>query len=188
MEYIYEKENSLDRELCQQIINHFENSSMKYDGVTSAGMNKKIKDTTDLHFISEPILFKDIDTILYNELNVNLFKCIEKINNKCHHLNIINYTDSGFQIQKYIKNTGKYLYHNDSQINFQEKKSRVLTYLWYLNDVEEGGETEFFGNYKIKPICGKFVLFPATWTFPHCSNVPKSSDKYIITGWIYEYY
>jgi hypothetical protein len=58
--------------------------------------------------------------------------------------------------------------------------------MWYLNDVEEGGETEFFGNYKIKPETGKFVLFPATWTYPHAALVPRSGDKYIITGWFYE--
>ena len=188
MEYIYEKENSLNRELCQQIINYFETSSFKNDGVTQAGLNKEIKDTTDLHFAMEPVLFKDIDSILWNELSKNLYEYIEKINKNCFHLTAKKYTDTGFQIQKYIKNTGKYVYHHDSKIEFEEKQNRILTFLWYLNDVEEGGETEFFGSYKIKPKCGKIVLFPSTWTFPHCGKTPISSDKYIITGWIYECY
>ena len=64
-------------------------------------------------------------------------------------------------------------------------KTSYLTYIWYLNDVIEGGETEFFGNYKIKPEVGKLVLFPACWSFPHCGLMPISSNKYIITGWLY---
>jgi hypothetical protein len=186
MEYIYEKENSLDKELCQQIINHFESSVSKGPGKTLAGVDKNIKDTTDLHFSMEPSLFKDIDVILYDELNNNLFKYIEKVNKLCHHLDNIQYTDKGFQIQKYVQNTGQYIYHNDSRIDIQENKTRILTFLWYLNDIDDGGETEFFGNYRVKPKCGKFVMFPSTWTFPHRGNIPKSSDKYIITGWIYK--
>ena len=65
---------------------------------------------------------------------------------------------------------------------------RKLTFLWYINDVEEGGETEFFGNHKIKPEAGKLILFPASWTFPHCGKMPISDDKYIITGWLWEHY
>ena len=65
---------------------------------------------------------------------------------------------------------------------------RHLTFLWYLNDVEEGGETEFWGQYGIKPEAGKLILFPASWTFPHKANVPISSDKYIITGWLWQHY
>ena len=54
-----------------------------------------------------------------------------------------------------------------------------MTYLWYLNDVTDGGETAFNGEYKIKPTAGKLILFPASWTFPHCGKMPVSSDKYI---------
>ena len=51
-----------------------------------------------------------------------------------------------------------------------------------MNDIEEGGETYFY-NGKVKPEAGKLILFPATWTYNHKGNMPKSDDKYIITGW-----
>jgi hypothetical protein len=94
--------------------------------------------------------------------------------------------DIAFMIQKYEKNVGKYTYHNDFHIDYISKSYRIITFLWYLNDVDEGGETEFWGNYKIKPEAGKLILFPATWTFPHTGKMPLSNDKYIITGWLYK--
>jgi len=57
--------------------------------------------------------------------------------------------------------------------------------LWYLNDVECGGETEFFGNYTIKPEAGKLVFFPSEWFFPHSGKKPVSNNKYVIAGWLY---
>ena len=61
---------------------------------------------------------------------------------------------------------------------------RIITFIWYLNNVEEGGET-LFEDFKIKPMEGSSLFFPATWTYPHSGAMPTSNDKYIITGWIY---
>ena len=82
-----------------------------------------------------------------------------------------------------ILNIGKFTYHNDLSIDTYGY--RLVNYLWYLNDVEEGGETEFFGNYKIKPEKGKLVFFPSEWFFPHTGKIPISNDKYVIAGWMY---
>jgi hypothetical protein len=88
-------------------------------------------------------------------------------------------------IQKYDKSSGKYVYHDDFVTEPIHNRYRVITYIWYLNTVEEGGHTEFFGSHLIKPEEGKLLLFPSSWTFPHCGKVPISHDKYIITGWFY---
>ena len=89
------------------------------------------------------------------------------------------------QIQKYTKLKGRYVYHQDFLIDWENKKNRVITFIWYLNNVETGGETEFWAKYKIKPETGKLLFFPSTWTYPHRGMMPISNDKYIITGWIY---
>jgi hypothetical protein len=95
-----------------------------------------------------------------------------------------------FQIQRYRKNVGKYIYHNDWnwKIINNNNSYRVLTYLWYLNNVEEGGETEICVDLKIKPEIGKLIIFPASWLYPHCGRMPISNDKYILTGWIYGFH
>jgi hypothetical protein len=89
-------------------------------------------------------------------------------------------------IQQYKSNKGRYIYHNDFAVDTKLSRYRVLTYIWYLNDVNEGGETIIWDNHKIKPTTGKLLLFPATWTYPHSGLMPISNDKYIITGWVYQ--
>ena len=56
----------------------------------------------------------------------------------------------------------------------------------YLNDVSEGGETEFpmFGL-KVKPEMGKTLIWPAEWTHAHLGAIVKTGKKYIITGWMH---
>ena len=57
---------------------------------------------------------------------------------------------------------------------------RIITYLWYLNTVDEGGETYFYHG-KVKP--GKLVYFPFGIIIIRRNAI--SHDKYIITGWVY---
>ena len=63
-------------------------------------------------------------------------------------------------------------------------KKRELTWTLYLNDVEEGGETEFlYQHTRRKAEKGLFTIFPANWTHTHRGNPPISNEKYIGTGW-----
>jgi hypothetical protein len=194
--YFYINENSLSRELCIDIIKLFENEN-KYQGSTMSGINKDIKDTMEVLIPpnSSSPLFKKLRSLLDKELNNNVKKYIKNINN------LVSSTEENsnhkyiaisdflifdtMQIQKYDKQKGRYVYHHDFMIEEIGKKYRVITFIWYLNTVEEGGETEFWTDYNIKPTTGKLVLFPSSWTFPHRGKMPISDDKYIITGWIY---
>jgi hypothetical protein len=55
----------------------------------------------------------------------------------------------------------------------------------YLNDIVEGGETEFLHQRKrIKPKKGTVLLFPPYFTHTHRGNPPLSNEKYAITGWM----
>jgi hypothetical protein len=198
---IYINKYSLSPDLCLKIIDLYEKTSLnKGPGRTAGGVNEKAKTTTDL--MTHDQAWRDFNTTLHRELkhNINLYaKSLDHNDYK----GVNNNTDPGndympiatanisrisqFMIQKYQKNKGRYVYHNDFML-VDNSECRVITYLWYLNDVTEGGETAFNGTYNIKPKQGTLVLFPASWTFPHCGKMPVSSDKYIITGWIYAMY
>lgn len=198
--YIYLNKNSLAPEVCNDIIQLYENESSKckHPGITQSGLNKKVKDTVDFCIPINDEKWYKYYKLLNKELSFNLKKYFSTLNNDTDFNNtnqLTEYTYIFFEntklisktlmIQKYTKNVGKYIYHNDFIIDLNENKYRVLTFLWYLNTVEEGGETAFGEDVKIKPEIGKLLIFPASWTYPHSGKMPISSDKYIITGWIY---
>jgi hypothetical protein len=61
----------------------------------------------------------------------------------------------------------------------------LLLAIGYLNDVEEGGETEFlYQGVRVKPKKGTIILCPAAFTHTHRGNPPLSGDKYIINTWV----
>jgi hypothetical protein len=201
--YFYINSNSISKELCKKIIDMFDLDKNKYEGVTFGGLNKNIKDTQDLVIPNTPNIsgfdkWSKIQKFLEKELAKNTreyVKILDDLINKNHNKEntardyytfgkrpLIN---DSFMIQKYTKQKGRYIYHDDFHNDFEKKRYRVFTYLWYLNTVEEGGETEFWGTQTIKPETGKLLLFPASWTFPHRGKMPISNDKYIITGWLY---
>jgi len=187
--YIYVKKESLSKKCCENIIELFEKDTSRYEGVTHSGLNKHIKNTTDLVIKNEDEKWKDIHDILALELQTtiklyitNLYE--DSFEDKYTYFKNTNLVSNNFMVQRYIKKHGKYIYHHDFHKN--KEGHRVITFLWYLNTIEDGGETEFWGNYKIKPEQGKLLFFPACWSYPHCGNIPVSDNKYIVTGWLYE--
>ena len=75
-----------------------------------------------------------------------------------------------------------YTWHHDCM------DDRLLTIIWYLNDVNQDGYTEFSSGLKIQPEIGKILMFPAQWPWVHRGYPPKYETKYICTGWIKKIY
>jgi len=90
-----------------------------------------------------------------------------------------------YWIKKYTHpNDGYYAYHTDWS-TAPEVIQRLLAVQFYLNDVEDGGETEFYHQeIKIKPKKGRMVVWPVGFTHTHRGNKPASNDKYIISCWM----
>ena len=68
--------------------------------------------------------------------------------------------DRGYKIQRTIPG-GFYHWHNDFGVGDERHSDfgeRLVTFIWYLNDVDEGGETEFMDGTKVKPKQGSDVL------------------------------
>lgn len=183
MDLIYIAENTLPGEICDKIIKNFEEDDQKKLGTINGKINLNIKKTMELFIDKNNKKWKETDDFLFNEIDKHLKNYFKKLLGV--YVGFENLENSGFYINKFKKNDGRELYHHDFEINPERTKYRVLTFMWYLNDIKEGGESEFFGTYKIKPQRGKLVIFPASWTHPYENCIPISEDKYVICGWIY---
>jgi len=94
-----------------------------------------------------------------------------------------NHTVRSLKIQKTNIGEGYHVWHCEDSSFYASR--RVLTFTLYLNDVDEGGETEFlYYPKRIKSTVGKLVMFPAGFTHTHRGNPPISNEKYILTGWM----
>lgn len=198
-QFIYECPNAISLELCKTIIKTFEeNQELQYNGVTSSGHTPGVKDTMDYAIPPESLydeesIWNPICKALTESLQSNINLYIKGLN--ISHPNFIqdNYrfitakylSEETYQIQRYRKGEGKYIYHEDFSVKWESRQFRVITFLWYLNTVNDGGETEILGDIIVKPEAGKLLLFPASWTFPHRGKMPISEDKYIVTGWFH---
>jgi len=89
-----------------------------------------------------------------------------------------------FNIQKYEPGEAYNPTHIECGGPRKGKIQRKLAFTTYLNDVEEGGETEFvLQGIKVKPKKGLTIIWPAGWTHPHHGLPAPNEIKYIATGW-----
>lgn len=87
---------------------------------------------------------------------------------------------------KMYQNNGHDQFKDHVDVGDYNSARRFLVCFLYLNDVKEGGETNFPKlNYRVSPKCGRILVFPATWQWRHAGLAPKSNKKYIIGTYLH---
>ena len=180
---IYENNHALTTETCEEIIQRFRHDDRKAPGITTSGeVMPELKKSMDLG-ISDLDEWEGIDQTLYQSLAENLEKYSKQTTKITGQpLWSSNIQDSGYNVKRY-RPDDYYNWHIDCQ-TYQNGWTRTVACIWYLNAVEEGGETEFAFGHKVVPSTGKLILFPATWNFPHRGLSPIKGNKYIITSFV----
>ena len=178
--FIFEINNALSVEQCQQMVERFEASEdMHQIGRIGQQGNtdSSIKRTTDLPVSGNP-QWQDVDKQLF----ASLARVLRDFREQFHFFQGP-FKDTGYHIQRYLP--GEY-YHWHIDGGSHEFSQRQLVALWYLNDVTgPGGETEFlYQDIKVKPEQGKLVLFPPFWTHEHRAVELQAGVKYIATTWL----
>tara|TARA_B100000767_G_C19746115_1_gene528601 strand:- start:515 stop:1141 length:627 start_codon:yes stop_codon:yes gene_type:complete len=177
--------NIENNNLCNDIIKYFEeNRGLQKQGFTSEGKNTLIKKRTDI-----TITPKNLDELKLKCLKnyiIELHKCFQDYNVQWPYLkNVVKELDIGaFNIGKYLP--GDHFSHIHTERGSLSTLHRVFAWMTYLNNVEDGGATNFSQyNIKIKPEIGKTLIWPAEWTHAHSGEILNSGVKYIITGWMH---
>jgi hypothetical protein len=171
----------ISKKTCKAIIKYFEDSpllqnpgKLLYNSQTPE-VREEIKKSTDI-YVDDTTDFPVLE--FYAEIG----KILEDYKEE------FIYSDLGQQpwsmscwnIQRYLPGEGFYKFHSEHM----GLSDRHLAFTVYLNDVEEGGETEFYYQQeKIRPEEGLVVIFPVAWTHTHRGIVAPKETKYIATGW-----
>tara|TARA_R100000935_G_C2832025_1_gene165669 strand:- start:25 stop:681 length:657 start_codon:yes stop_codon:yes gene_type:complete len=138
-------------------------------------VDPKAKDSIDL----SPDLY-DPDTYKYLiELQKILRAYIAK-HPMCEH--VAPFAINFVNLQKYPKGGGYHQWHTERNGLFTSH--RHLVYMTYLNDISDGGETEFlYQKLKVKPRKGLTLIWPVDWTHTHRGLPSMTEEKCIATGW-----
>ena len=198
-DFIYVVDDSLPEDFCKGVVEKFDKDSRKRVGEVGSGINTKVKKSIDLiisiheDWMSEHGVLSEIlnnHTIEYDTRNP-VKEILPNPNEVLpfslpYNLNIFDggIFNTGFQFQK-TKPGDYFHWHHDFSVC--PRGPRILTYMWYLNTLEDedDGYTEFFDGTRVQPKAGRFLMFPACWTFYHRGFPPKK-DKYIATGWVHK--
>lgn len=179
--FIYEVENALSDELCDEMVARFEaNPEQQHDGRIGQGedLAQSVKRSTDLR-ISGRENWNDVDAKLFASLG----KALNQIGAEFPFFAVNKFRDMGYQLQRTEKDE---FYHWHVDGGPGEFSQRQLVAIWYLNDVDgPGGTTDFaLQDISIKPQRGKLVLFPPFWTHIHRNATLEKGVKYIATTWV----
>lgn len=112
--------------------------------------------------------------------------CFEAVEHYCHNYNRFiepqHLNQCYVKLQKTLPGGGYHAFHYERD-NLTYR--RTLTTMLYLNDVEDGGETEFlYQHLRVKPEKGTLLIWPCEFTHMHRGNPPLSGEKYIATSWL----
>lgn len=173
----------LSSEFCADVMLRFDADPLRFDGLCLGAdnlpeLNLDHKVTTEL-VISNCDMWRDVEKVLQQKfvdcmnLYAKEFPDISEIGGRL--------STEPFRLKKY-EIGGFFNWHIDcTGSDFH----RVLAIQFYLNDVDEGGRTEFaFQRFSIEPVRGRVVMFPTVWTYRHRGGTVLSNPKYVCTNYM----
>lgn len=178
-DFIHVYDDVLTPEICYFLIDVFESNIDKHEKIENDGkpnftqfnLTENCKLTDEINSVHDHLISKVFE---YKK------KYYEFVDERC-------FPDSHsfeqFRIKKY-NSGGEDRF--DTHVDVMDYKSsrRFLSFMWYLNDVVNGGET-VFEDLIIKPKQGSMVVFPPLWLFPHRGNSPQNQSKYIVSTYLH---
>ena len=146
---------------------------------TGPRLDKRIKDSVDLLV---NVTMKDARLRRYID---GLFNVVEMYKQKYQYA----FTSApwaiepGLCIQQYPPGGGFFAWHSERTSAAQDCVYRHLGFVTYLNDVAEGGETEFYyQEIKVKPKKGLTLIYPSDWTHTHRGIAAPNEGKTMVVG------
>lgn len=171
-------DGALEREFCRATIARFEADPHKTigkvgDGTRDGSVRPEIKSTTEIMLTADRPDWADV----LARATASLRAALPRYMAQWRAAFPVDIRAEDFRIARYLPGE-HFHYHSD---NIGGSVTRVITAQWFLNDVAEGGATEFpWQNMAVQPRAGRLMLAPVGWTYLHRGAPPVSGPKYII--------
>jgi hypothetical protein len=169
----------LESNICEFLISLFEQVTEKYERIdndqkqvfTQFNLTENSKMNNDVNYVHSILIQKTFEyrNKYYEHMDSRVFPS--------------EHAFEQFRIKKYNNDDVDWFDTHVDVINYETAR-RYLSFFWYLNDVEVGGETKF-KDFTITPKMGSLVVFPPLWMFPHKGEKPISGPKYLLSTYLH---
>ena len=172
-----------DLNICDRFIDYFNNNKQMHGaGMVyshKAEIDTKQKDSTDIILNIEDDQEK-CDVLL--DYKKELVIALEKYKEEFPSINLGQKWGifEPLNIQYYKPSQGFKSWHFERS---QKNNSRMLVWMTYLNDVDDGGTEFLYQKYSAPAKKGLTLFWPTDWTYTHRGIVSNTKEKYIATGW-----
>ena len=173
-DYIKVIPNALDPNFCDSIIHNQE-----YRYVQAPVLNYEAEEYEDAGYrnCEASGLFREDDAVVFGAIGKVVNEYMSGFRFVIDSKQI---DDTGYNLLKY-KAGGFYRQHIDDHKAITRRVSMSLL----LNDDYDGGDFQFFGDYKVNCGAGSAIVFPSNYCFPHEILDVTGGERYSIVTWVY---
>lgn len=172
-------ENALDDHVCDLLISLYEQVPNLHERLLKGGKPTFTQfNLTEHREISEEV--NEIHNHIIMKTLEYKNKYYEMVDERCFP------PENAFEQYRIKKYDNNGIDKFDTHVDVMDHASarRFLSFFWYLNDVETGGETRF-NTFSITPKKGTLVVFPPLWMYPHKGECPISGPKYLLSTYLH---
>jgi len=180
-------DNYIPKQQCEDAIKLFEtqnkfNQTVNRQTFEGVGINLKKDDMLFCGGWNMEVWWEDLKSIMANyNLSFNHY-LKETGGDAAYDHGEFHFTQ--LKVQKTMPAGGYHQWHIE-HMRGSKGEARAFVFAIYLNDVEEGGETEFLHfSKRVSPKQGRIVIWPAAFPYLHRGNPPLSGEKYMLTSWM----
>ena len=182
-DYIKVYDNICDKETCNGIVDLFESQEEHHSYI-----DRLTRPTFTEMNISQRYAAKDVAWMGFQKEVQAMF--VEAVSTYMDELDIApdfpaKYAFEEFRVKRYRHNsTDEFADHVD--VGDYNSARRFLVCFLYLNDVDDGGTTDFPKlNHAITPKCARILVFPPNWMYRHAGRPVTKGTKYILGSYLH---
>ena len=175
--YIRRYDNVLSPELCDSLIERFENNPDQYEKHQQGEMS-----FTQIHLLKHKEWHDDVQSVVNN-----LHGCVELYKKECKVIGNMwpeKFNIEPLRMKRYLPDgTDQFGDHVD--VNSHESARRFLVFFLYLDDNKRGSTS--FPQHDMSSDCdkGSCLIFPPLWPWLHAGEKPIDKPKYILGSYLH---